>query len=67
MEKGILYAIWYQDDTQTRKKELRFIEETNNFISFWNDKTEKCEIIPVNRIVRMEMMENGKNNNNSLY
>lgn len=61
MEKGTKYKVIYKDDGQTRSKDLTFISESSNFITFNNERNGKVEILPINAVVRIEgEKENGE-------
>jgi len=67
MEKGI-YEVYYKDDTQTRHKSLKYISKDEDFLFFFNDKSQLDEIIPISSIVRItRKKENGKKKNDILY
>jgi hypothetical protein len=53
MEKGIIYEIYYKDDTQSRHKTLEFIKKDDIFLYFFNKINQKEEIIPSKSIIRI--------------
>lgn len=54
MEKGKIYEVFYQDDTQGRHKTLIFNQEQFSLLCFYNTRNGKEVMIPVNRILRIE-------------
>lgn len=62
MENGKPYKVWYNDGERTRNKILVFSKEQHGLLEFINKKTSNKEEMPVSRIVRIEGMEDGTNN-----
>ena len=58
MEKGQKFEVFYQDDKTTRHKTLTYKSEQGSFLVFINERTNKEELIPSSRVIRMEGMKN---------